>query len=72
MATTALVGLFMTCYDGAGETQIIRGIFDELVRRQEKKGVAIHPEKVGIATPHTAFIEDGNALDSAEQSDLSQ
>lgn len=60
MATAALVGPFMTCYDGKGETQIIRGIFDELVRRLEEMDGAIHPSKVGWATPHAAFIRIGH------------
>lgn len=60
MATAALVGPFMTCYDGKGETQIIRGIFDELVRKLEEEGGAIHPSRVGWATPHAAFIRIGH------------
>ena len=60
MATAALVGPFMTCYDGSGEIQIIKGIFDELVRRLEKAGGAIHPSKVGRATSHAAFIREGH------------
>lgn len=60
MATAALVGPFMTCYDGKGQTQIIRGIFDELVRNLEQEGGAIHPSKVGWATPHAAFIRIGH------------
>ena len=43
MATAGLVGPFMTCYDGKGKQQIIRGIFDELVTDLEKVGGAIHP-----------------------------
>ncbi|PYG85766.1 FAD dependent oxidoreductase [Ruminiclostridium sufflavum DSM 19573] len=60
MATNALVGPFMTCYDGKGETQIIKGVFDELVRRMEELGGAIHPSKVGWSTSYAAFIEKGH------------
>ena len=42
MATRGLVGPFMTSYDSSGETMIIRGLFDELVRRMEARGGAIH------------------------------
>ena len=35
-ATKGLVGPFMTCYDAKGETQIIRGLFSELVERMER------------------------------------
>ena len=32
-ATAGLVAPFMTCYDRMGENQIIKGVFDDLVRR---------------------------------------
>lgn len=60
MATAALVGPFMTCYDGKGEKQIIRGIYDELVNKLEDIGGAIHPSKIGWGTPHAAFIRIGH------------
>lgn len=41
-ATKGLVGPFMTCYDRKGETQIIRGFFEEFVRRMVSKGGAIY------------------------------
>ena len=40
-ATKGLVGPFMTCYDSKGETQIIRGIFEQLVTRLIEVGGAI-------------------------------
>ena len=43
-ATAGLVSPFMTCYDRVGEKQIIRGVFDELVRRLVAEGAAIPPE----------------------------
>ncbi len=60
MATAALIGPFMTSYDGRGERQIIKGIFDELVRKLEAAGGAIHPSRVGWATSHAAFIRIGH------------
>lgn len=44
-ATKGFVGPFMTCYDAKGETQIIRGLFSELVERLER---------VGGCVPYTA------------------
>ena len=44
-ATAGLVAPFMTCYDRKGETQIIRGVFDDLVRRLVSEGGAIPPEE---------------------------
>ena len=38
MATSGLVGPFMTCYSADGKDQIVKGIFDELVCRMVKKG----------------------------------
>ncbi len=61
MATAALVGPFMTCYDGKGEKQIIRGIYDELVKRLEAAGGAIHPSKVEWATSYASFIRKGHS-----------
>lgn len=60
MATQGLVGPFMTCYDTTGETQVIRGLFEEIVVRMEKKGGAIHPSKVRNASPYTAWITKGH------------
>ena len=42
-ATAGLVAPFMTCYDAKGETQLIRGIFSELVEELLKLGGAVHP-----------------------------
>src|SRR6266536_3044078 len=48
-ATASLVGPFMTSFSADGQTQVIRGVFDELVRRMEAMGGAIHPSKVPAA-----------------------
>lgn len=55
-AANGLVGPFMTCYDPKGETQIIKGIFDEMVRRMEKKGGAIHPSRTGQVSSYGCYI----------------
>jgi len=60
MATQGLVGPFMTCYDKTGETQIIRGLFEEIVSRMVAMGGAIHPREVRAGTPHTAWITRGH------------
>lgn len=61
MATAALVGPFMTCFDGKGEKQIIRGIFDELINRLEAAGGAIHPSKIAAGTSYSSFIIKGHS-----------
>ena len=43
-ATAGLVAPFMTCYDRVGKEQIIRGVFDKLVRRLVLENGAIPPE----------------------------
>ena len=40
MATSGLVGPFMTCYNPVATRQVIKGIFDETVRRMIEKGGA--------------------------------
>ena len=54
-ATSSLVGPFMTSFDGQGERQIVRGIFDELVTRLEKRGGAVHPSKTGDNSPYSSY-----------------
>lgn len=60
MATAGLVGPFMTCYDSAGETMIIRGLFEEIVDRLVEKGFAIHPKDVMGGTAFTSWIKIGH------------
>jgi len=60
-ATASLVGPFMTSFSGDGRTQIIRGIFDEVVRRMEALGGAIHPSKVEAGSAHAAYQTFGHA-----------
>ena len=44
MATSGLVGPFMTVYDREGDERTVRGIFDEIVSRLEQRGAAISPD----------------------------
>lgn len=60
MATRGLVAPFMTCFDAAGETQIIRGIFGEIVDRMVALGGAIHPKDVRAGSPFSAWITAGH------------
>ena len=56
MATAGLVGPFMTCYNDDGTEQIVKGIFDELCRRTEARGGAIHPSKVEGLTSYSSYF----------------
>ena len=60
MATRGMVGPFMTCYDKSGRNQVVRGLFDEIVRRLIACGGAIHPKDVRAGTPYTAWITRGH------------
>ena len=60
MATRGLVAPFMTCFDAAGERQIIQGIFAEIVDRMVALGGAIHPREVRYGTPFSAWITTGH------------
>lgn len=55
MATIGLIGPFMTCYSADGKNQIVKGIFDEVVRRMEERGGAIHPSHIPGASPYSGF-----------------
>ena len=57
MATAGLVGPFMTCYNNDATEQIVKGIFDELCRRTEERGGAIHPSKVDGMTPYSSYFQ---------------
>ena len=60
MATRGLVGPFMTCYDRRGETQLIRGLFEEIVQRMVAIGGAIHPSQVRAGTSFAAWHVKGH------------
>src|SRR5215207_3519695 len=59
-ATAALVGPFMTSFSNDGARQIIGGVFDELIRRMEIVGGAIHPEKVRAGSAEAGFYRHGH------------
>lgn len=56
MATTALVGPFMTNYDRAAERPTVGGLFREIVERLAARGGAILPEHADAPSIHTSFI----------------
>jgi hypothetical protein len=60
MATRGLVGPFMTCYDRRGETQLVRGLFEEIVQRLVAIGGAIHPSQVRAGTSFAAWHVRGH------------
>jgi flavin-dependent dehydrogenase len=49
--TAGLVHPCMTSFSLDGSTQLVRGIFDEFIRRLEAKGAAIHPSHTKSGTP---------------------
>ena len=59
-ATAGLVGPFMTSFDTEGKTQLIRGFFDEFVKRMEGNGGAIHPSKMDFGNSYTAYRTAGH------------
>lgn len=59
-ATASLVGPFMTSFSADGQVQLIRGVFDELVRRMEALGGAIHPSKVPAGIAQSAYMRPGH------------
>lgn len=56
MATSGLVGPFMTNYDRDGEQKTVSGLFDEVVSRLEEFSAVIAPEKVKAPSLYTSFI----------------
>ena len=60
MATSGLVGPFMTSYSPDGKKQINKGIFEELVRRMENEGGAIHPGKIRAGSSYSSYIKRGH------------
>ena len=56
MATTSLVGPFMTNYDREGNRPIVGGIFREIVERLAARSGAILPEQTDSPSIHTSYI----------------
>ena len=59
-ATAGLVAPFMTCYDVKGETQIIRGIFKELIDRLIQCGGAIDPADCRKCDSFSGYKDKGH------------
>jgi len=58
--TASLVGPCMTSYSLDGSTQLIKGIFEEMVLRMERLGGAIHPSKISAGSEYSGFIVFGH------------
>ncbi|ACQ80123.1 fumarate reductase/succinate dehydrogenase flavoprotein domain protein [Beutenbergia cavernae DSM 12333] len=58
--TAGLVGPCMTSFSLDGRTQLVRGIFDEFVRRMEAEGGAVHPSRVRSGTDFAGFMGFGH------------
>jgi hypothetical protein len=59
--TAGLVGPCMTSYSLDGETQLIKGVFEEMVERMEAVGGAAHPRYFPAGSPEAGFISYGHA-----------
>ena len=57
MATTALVGPFMTNYDRDGEEVTVQGIFSEIVERLKKYSAVFPSENIENNSVYTSFIK---------------
>ncbi len=57
MATSALVGPFMTSYDRDGDRPVVGGLFAEIVGRLSERGGAIEPSDTDSPSIYTSFIE---------------
>ncbi len=64
MATAGLVAPFMKIHTIDGKHQIIKGIYDEMIRRMEAQGGAIHPSRVTMKTPLMGFLDAGHNFDT--------
>lgn len=59
-ATASLVGPFMSSFSDDGEEQLVVGIFDEIVRRMEAAGGAMHPANVRGGSAEAGFYIHGH------------
>lgn len=59
-ATASLVGPFMSSYSDDGEEQLVVGIFDEIVRRMQAVGGAMHPGDVRSGSAEAGFYLHGH------------
>ncbi|HEX4812990.1 MAG TPA: FAD-dependent oxidoreductase, partial [Nonomuraea sp.] len=58
--TAGLVGPCMTSFSLDGGTQLVRGIFDEFVRRMEAAGGAVHPSRTRAGSAYSGFMVFGH------------
>lgn len=58
MATSALVGPFMTSYDRDGEAPTVSGIYRETVNRLLEINGAVSPDETNAPSVFTSFIKD--------------
>ena len=57
MATSGMVGPFMTSYDRDGTRPVVGGLFREIVTRLAARGDAIPPEETDSGSVYTSFIQ---------------
>jgi phytoene dehydrogenase-like protein len=57
MATSGMVGPFMTVYDRDGNEPTVGGIFTEIVDRLKAYDAVIPPEEVESPTVYTSFLK---------------
>ena len=57
MATSGIVGPFMTVYDRDGNKKVLGGLFDEIIERLEKYNAVVTPDKTDSPSLHTSFIQ---------------
>ncbi len=57
MATSGLVGPFMTCYDRDGNVPVVGGIFRRIVDNLKQYNGVFEPEELDSPSIHTSFIE---------------
>lgn len=57
MATTSLVGPFMTCYNGSADRSVVGGLFREIIDELAKLGAVIPPEELDAPSIYTTYIE---------------
>ncbi|MCF6471500.1 FAD-dependent oxidoreductase [Nonomuraea sp. MG754425] len=58
--TAGLVGPCMTSFSLDGSTQLVRGVFDEFVRRMEDAGGAVHPSRTRSGSEYSGFMVFGH------------
>lgn len=59
-ASVGLVGPFMSAMDPTGQTQVIRGFFDDFVGRMVEAGGAVHPKDCGGGIGYSAYRIKGH------------